>query len=106
MAAQQFTSAEWKKITEVLSQNRAKYGLPEREYGSVLLGSFNIRKLGSSRSRNQDTWEFLAEVCRSFDLLAVQEIMDCWQSAQVGQIRTREDYYYEELRGSSLRVLL
>ena len=21
----------------------------------------------------------------------------CWQSAQVGQIRTREDYYYEEL---------
>ena len=31
---------------------------------------------------------------------------NCWQSAQVGQIRTREDYYYEELRGSSLRVLL
>ena len=30
----------------------------------------------------------------------------CWQSAQVGQIRTREGYYYEELRGSSLRVLL
>jgi hypothetical protein len=42
----------------------------------VLLGSFNIRKLGSSRSRSQDTWGFLAEVCRSFDLLAVQEIMD------------------------------
>ena len=33
-------------------------------------------------------------------------VNDCWQSAQVGQIRTREDYYYEELRGSSLRVLL
>ena len=32
--------------------------------------------------------------------------VECWQSAQVGQIRTREDYYYEELRGSSLRVLL
>ena len=32
--------------------------------------------------------------------------IDCWQSAQVGQIRTREDYYCEELRGSSLRVLL
>ena len=31
---------------------------------------------------------------------------NCWQSAQVGQIRTREGYYYEELRGSSLRVLL
>ena len=34
------------------------------------------------------------------------EGLDCWQSAQVGQIRTREDYYYEELRVSSLRVLL
>ena len=38
--------------------------------------------------------------------LATLAITDCWQSAQVGQIRTREDYYYEELRGSSLRVLL
>ena len=52
------------------------YGLPQREYGSVLVGSFSIRKLGSARSRNSDTWEFLADVCSSFDLLAVQEIMD------------------------------
>ena len=74
--ATQFTSAEWKTIIETLDADPAKYGLPQREYGSVLLGSFNIRKLGSSRSRNKDTWEFLAEVCRSFDLLAVQEIMD------------------------------
>ena len=42
----------------------------------MLIGSFNIRKLGSARSRNSDTWEFLADVCRSFDLLTVQEIMD------------------------------
>ena len=76
MAAKQFTPAEWKTIMETLDSNRGKYGLPEREYGSVLLGSFNIRKLGSSRSRNANTWEFLAEVCRSFDLLAVQEVMD------------------------------
>ena len=76
MAAAQFTSAEWKTIRETLVRDRARYGLPEREYGSALLASFNIRKLGSSRSRNQDTWEFLAEVCRSFERLAVQEIMD------------------------------
>ena len=76
MAAKQFTPAEWKQITATLDADRAKYGLPEREYGSVLLGSFNIRKLGSSRSRSPETWEFLAKVCRSFDLLAVQEIMD------------------------------
>ena len=74
--ATQFTPAEWRTISETLDSNRGKYGLPEREYGSVLLGSFNIRKLGSSRRRSPDTWEFLAEVCRSFDLLAVQEVMD------------------------------
>ncbi len=76
MAAAQFTSEEWRKINQTLEQGRTKYGLPQREYGSVLLGSFNIRKLGSTRSRSPDTWKFLAEVCRSFDLLSVQEIMD------------------------------
>ena len=74
--ARQFTSADWKVIRARLDEDPRRYGLPPREYGSVLLGSFNIRKLGSSRSRNSDTWEFLADVCRSFDLLAVQEIMD------------------------------
>ena len=74
--AKQFTSAEWKLIKARLEQDPERFGLPQREYGSVLLGSFNIRKLGSSRSCNQDTWEFLAGICRSFDLLAVQEIMD------------------------------
>ena len=76
MAAKQFTTAEWRTIRETLDSDRGKYGLPERVYGSVLLGSFNIRKLGSTRSRSPATWEFLAEVCRSFDLLAVQEVMD------------------------------
>ncbi len=74
--AKQFTSAEWKLIRAKLEDDPERFGLPQREYGSVLLGSFNIRKLGSSRSRNADTWEFLADVCRSFDLLVVQEIMD------------------------------
>ncbi len=74
--ARQFTSAEWDIINARLEADPERYGLPQREYGSTLLGSFNIRKLGSSRSRSPDTWEFLANVCRSFDLLAVQEVMD------------------------------
>ena len=74
--AAQFTSSEWKTIGETLERDQVKYGLPKREYGSVLLGSFNIRKLGSSRSRSPDTWDFLSEVCQSFDLIAIQEIMD------------------------------
>ena len=74
--AKQFTSADWQLIRARLDEDPQRYGLPRREYGSVLLGSFNIRKLGSARSRSPDTWEFLATVCRSFDLIAVQEIMD------------------------------
>jgi hypothetical protein len=76
MAAAQFTSEGWKKINQTLEQGRTAYGLPERVYGSVLLASFNIRKLGSTPSRSPDAWEFLAEVCRSFDLISVQEVMD------------------------------
>ena len=69
--AKQFTPAEWDRIRETLGADPKRYGLPQREYGSVLSGSFNIRKLGSSRSRSNATWEFLADVCGSFDLLVV-----------------------------------
>lgn len=74
--ASQFTSVEWERIRETLAADPVRYGLPRREYGSVLIGSFNVRKLGSALSRNADTWEFLAEVCGCFDLLALQEVMD------------------------------
>ncbi|MFQ5882783.1 MAG: endonuclease/exonuclease/phosphatase [Candidatus Methylomirabilales bacterium] len=76
MAGQGFTRSEWNKIRETLESDPARYGLPDRVYGSVVLASFNIRKLGSTSSRTKDTWEFLAYVCRRFDLLAVQEIQD------------------------------
>jgi len=76
MAAKQFTAAEWKKINATLKEDPVKFGLPSRIYGSVVLGSFNIRKLGSARKRNVETWQFLADTCRHFDLLAIQEILD------------------------------
>ena len=76
MAAKQFTPAEWDTIRAKLKADPKRYGLPQRQYGSVLLGSFNIRKMGKTRNRSADTWEFLADICRSFDLVAVQEIMD------------------------------
>ncbi len=74
--ATQFSSAEWDLIRAKLRADPKRYGLPQRVYGSVLLGSFNIRKMGNTRNRSADTWEFLADICRSFDLVAVQEIMD------------------------------
>lgn len=75
--ANEFTPAEWEKVrAKMPAPDQSRYGLPARRDGSVLLGSFNIRKLGSAASRSDDTWAFLADVCRRFDLLAVQEIMD------------------------------
>ena len=71
-----FTEAEWTKINSLLTKDPEKYGLPKREYGSVVLASFNIRKLGSKKQRDQATWQFLAQICRHFDLLSIQEIMD------------------------------
>lgn len=76
MATEQFTTAEWKKINATLKEDPVKFGLPSRIYGSVVLGSFNIRKLGSARKRNALTWKFLADTCRQFDLLAIQETQD------------------------------
>ncbi len=74
--SKQFTKAEWVKIRAELAKDPSKYGIPERVYGSVVLGCFNIRKLGKVSGRNADTWRFLAYACRHFDLLAVQEIQD------------------------------
>lgn len=53
-----------------------RFGFPGRVYGSALIGSFNIRKLGAASSRTKRTWSFLARICAQFDLLAVQEVMD------------------------------
>jgi endonuclease/exonuclease/phosphatase family metal-dependent hydrolase len=71
-----FIEAEWKKINELFAKNPKKYGLPKREYGSVVLASFNIRKLGAKKQRDEATWQFLAKICQHFDLISIQEIMD------------------------------
>ena len=81
MAQNEFTTAEWKKIRKELNRAPVAYGLPTRQYGSILVASFNIRKLGRLRQsgdsggRNEATMRFLADVCRQFDLLAIQEVM-------------------------------
>ena len=76
MASKLFTKDEWKTINAALDNNPDKYGFPKRIYGTALMGSFNIRKLGSSRNRSAETWQFLARICKQFDLIAIQEIMD------------------------------
>ncbi len=73
--ADHFDSEEWRSINGRLDEAPERYGFPERRDGSVLLGSFNIRKLGDPDNRTDGDWGFLARVCAQFDLLGVQEIM-------------------------------
>jgi len=71
-----FTADEWDRIEAMLWDDPNRFGLPPRQYGTVVFASFNIRKLGSADKRDPRTWRFLADVCRRFDLLAVQEVME------------------------------
>ncbi len=75
------TTAEWRKINDLLdsmtdAEAEERFGLPEHRERSVVLGSFNIRKLGKVSNRRAVAWDFLALICERFDLLAVQEVMD------------------------------
>jgi hypothetical protein len=72
----EFTPEQWQTIRETLSSDPERYGFPARDYGSALVGSFNIRELGNPDNRTDETWRFPAHICRQFDLLAVQEISD------------------------------
>lgn len=73
--ADHFDLEEWQRINGRLDEAPDRYGFPERRDGSVLLGSFNIRKLGDPEKRTDGEWEFLARICAQFDLIGVQEIM-------------------------------
>lgn len=74
--ANRFTKAEWDKIIATLEADPEGFGLPEggRE-GSLVLASFNIRKLSSSRNREREL-EFMARFCARCDLVAIQEVQD------------------------------
>lgn len=70
------TDAEWNLINAELAGNETKYGLPERRDDSLVMTSFNIRKLGRKANRNSKEWAFLANICKRCDLIAVQEVLD------------------------------
>ena len=71
-----FTKTEWNKIDAMLDADPAKFGMPEggREK-SLVLASFNIRKLSSDRGRKREI-DFMARFCANCDLIAVQEVQD------------------------------
>ncbi len=97
-----FDQDEWKRINETLDREPERYGFPARRDGSVLLGSFNIRKLGDPGNRTDDEWRFLAKICAQFDLLAIQEIM----SDLSGLRRLREELPKQEDHSDSFAAVV
>lgn len=71
-----FSTSEWNKIESLADTKAEKFGLPKRRNKSVVLATFNIRKLGKKKKRSSQAWKFLVRACSRFDLLAIQEVMD------------------------------
>ena len=71
-----FSNTEWKKINTEFEKSAESYGLPKRRKDAVIIGSFNIRKLGSVKKRTEQSWELLKQTISRFDLIAIQEVMD------------------------------
>lgn len=71
-----FSDSEWQKINALYNRKAGDFCLPQRRRDSVVIGSFNIRKLGAVAKRTAHSWEFLKKTLSHFDLIAVQEIMD------------------------------
>ena len=70
-----FTNTEWAEITSTLEREPEAFGLPERRERSVVIGTFNMLKLGRDDD-DAKRWDFLRLICERFDLLALQEVMD------------------------------
>jgi len=71
-----FSNQEWQKISTLFSQSAETFGFPQRRQNSVVIGTFNIRKLGKIEKRTPQSWELLKNIIARFDLIAIQEIMD------------------------------
>ena len=68
--AGRFTKAQWTEIMALLDADPAAFGMPEggREQ-SLVLASFNIRKLSSAAGREREL-DFMARFCAKCDLVA------------------------------------
>ncbi len=74
--AKSFSPAEWNQVLTLARTRGEDFGLPERRTDSVVLGSFNVRKLGAVKKKSAGAWQMLSLICERFDLLAIQEVQD------------------------------
>ncbi len=58
------------------SQIQSSPTIPARTQNTILMGSFNLQRLGPSKMRDDWVMDRLAEVIRQLDIIALQEITD------------------------------
>ena len=91
-----FNENQWNTINatlaDCLSAEREPFGLPEQREKSVLLGTFNIRELGSLAARSPQAWDFLEMICKRFDLIAIQEVQDNLEGIRELRRRLGDEY--------------
>ncbi len=85
--AKSFDEDEWQAIHDLSDSDGEDFGLPERRDGSLVIGSFNIRKLGAVAKKSPGAWDMFVRICARFDLLAIQEIQDDLEG--LSHIKTR-----------------
>jgi len=74
--ASSFSKQEWSAIFATLDKHDAALGFPKRHRKSVVLGTFNIRKIGKVAGKSAGSWEMLRRIVSRFDLIAIQEVQD------------------------------
>ena len=93
---QHFTPAEWQKINAEFNTSADTYGLPTRRSDSVIIGSFNIRKLGDINKRTDESWQLFKNTLERFDLIAIQEVMENSEGL----------YHLKELLGEHYKIAI
>ncbi len=75
MKTSTISNEHWEEALKSLKKGDA-FGFPRRRRSSVLIGTFNIRSLGSRDNRSTQAWGLLTKICKQYDLLAIQEVAD------------------------------
>jgi len=76
MAKKSFSGSEWQKIHDLTRTRGEEFGLPKRRPGSIVMGSFNIRKLGARDKKTAGSWQMMSLIAERYDLLGIQEVQD------------------------------
>lgn len=94
--AENFTPADWAQINAHIDADPARYGIPARRDGSIVMMSWNIRKLGAladgdGLKKSAGAFDMIARICATADLIAVQEIQRDTESLYALRDRLRSD---------------